>query len=175
MQPTQVSESEIQLVAATVSEHWNLLANILGIVEDEFTKFSVSITFSVHNVKSYYYSTTMSWCTRCDCEVGVIRYHDVGVRVQFVDEIQEHIINRRYRYLRLIVCFWISSTNWTRTPTSWLNVKLKIPVLWNDREGECKECEVITVCPSGAHCVRFREPSYCDVEILGGAEKRGCH
>ena len=53
MQPTQVSESEIQLVAATVSEHWNLLANILGIVEDEFTKFSVSITFSVHNVKSY--------------------------------------------------------------------------------------------------------------------------
>ena len=106
MQPTQVSESEIQLVAATVSEHWNLLANILGIVEDEFTKFSVSITFSVHNVKSYYCSTTMSCCTRCDCEVGVvIRDHDVGVRVQFVDEIQEHIINRRYRYLRLIVCF----------------------------------------------------------------------
>ena len=44
VQPTQVSESEIQLVAATVSEHWALLANILGIAEDEYTKFSVSLT-----------------------------------------------------------------------------------------------------------------------------------
>ena len=43
VQPTQVSESEIQLVAATVSEHWTLLANILGITEEEIANFSVSI------------------------------------------------------------------------------------------------------------------------------------
>ena len=39
--PTPVSESEIQMVASTVSDHWILLSKILGI-EEEFSKLSVS-------------------------------------------------------------------------------------------------------------------------------------
>ena len=40
--PTKVSESEIHMVAATVGEHWELLAKILGIQDVETSAFSVS-------------------------------------------------------------------------------------------------------------------------------------
>eukprot|EP00116_Pleurobrachia_bachei_P018463 sb/3478725/ len=38
--PAQVSESEIEVVASTVSEQWPTLAKILGISESEYSKFT---------------------------------------------------------------------------------------------------------------------------------------